>query len=210
MIDDTNPSVALREKKITSTQNAYVPPITFSGAETPIFAGFLEGEWCMNYTTINGSNRTWGCILKAGYQGVRSFTSYIFDRPVTQNSKSGLVIRDAQGRVTFDALSKYGVVVATLSQGQTFTGEVGRQYAGVILVQRQIETLESTDIIGQKVRRFYRTGLSMTTLVGNPVRPYVQLVDVMTSEIYYPTADQNFVRNYGSVPQALVLDVTGY
>jgi len=119
MISDRYKNLELRAKgtvtldtplTTNTTTSCVTGTVTFAGGANPVIA-VAGGKCGMLSLTVSGSTFTFTLVADAA----RTVTYYIFDEPVATVSNYGLVVRNAAGEVTFDALKKYMRVVATIS-----------------------------------------------------------------------------------------------
>ncbi|KAF1005483.1 MAG: hypothetical protein GAK28_03235 [Luteibacter sp.] len=117
--DESFASLALRQKGSTtftaagSYNRSAIAGINVGAGpwETPIlavrsdFPTLVLGMWLngsqWNYTVVAPNNP------QEGQNAGKSLDWWLFDRPADLGSTNGLVVRDAAGRVTFDAYQKY-------------------------------------------------------------------------------------------------------
>lgn len=201
LIDDSNPSLALRQKQTIAT-NARVASFSYSGAETPTIALRSSSPCYLRNIDISGSNRVFhAMITQDAFQA--DVTGYIYDRPVDSGAAWGFKLRDAQGRITFDALGKYGRVATVMNGAGSWTGTAGRDYATTILSFRFRDEILVSSTPGYRHRRVSRT---MAWVNGSTVHVGLQIL----SDIHYPSSEAPIVFwDYGT-PSVLVTDVTGY
>jgi hypothetical protein len=206
LIDDTSPTLSLRKKVVaTSSGNDYLGQVSLANAETPIVVIAPQVFSSALGQTMDGTTMTWSGRREFGYPVATSLTAYCFDRPAAPAASSyGLVIRDANGRVTFDALQKYACLAEVMTTNDTFYGKNGHAYAGLIVGSIfKDETIVDPVNSAYRIRRQWTTGIK-TTSNQLIVAPYI------FNQIRYPSSEEPRVWSDYGAPKVLVMDVTDY
>lgn len=204
LIDDTNPSMALRQRTVLTSNNQTLPQLSVANSDHPSIAirSFNFACW-LSWSSWTGTTRNWTLRLAEGATGSQNVTAYVFDRPTNSGANSGLQVFDALGRLTFDALGKYGRVSGVQNGNGTFVGTAGREYAATILSTRHRDVIEvHPSIPGNRRRTIYQTGVRNS---GNNII----VEDAIVTQLDYPSSETPREIAYGTA-RALILDVTGY
>lgn len=205
LIDDVSPAVSLKQKSNVTVNNLTVPRIDVANSESVVLAVVSAIWWKPSYADWSGTTKRFHHNVVYGTFGSNNLTGYAFDKPSDLvGSNVGLKIRDASGKVTFDAMQKYARVVADMTANGTFTGTSGRTYAGIMLSQYYKDEIAlDPGVPSNRQRNVWGTFLRS---VGNTLQMSTQLI----SQIIYPSGDSPSVIAERGSPRALVLDVTGY
>jgi hypothetical protein len=203
LIDDTNPSLALRSKTtLLSNQSGTYPGWAIMNPEIPSVAARCATPCYPVYVAVSGGTRTH--YFNTSVPGLnRPIDLFYFDRPIDTGLKFGMQLKDTQGRLTFDAAGKTGVVANLIQGNASVNIGAGRSPAGVLMSSYYKEAIEPGLSANERYRRiwksaFYTTGSSIT------------LANTLVTEIHYASTEPvGVLAEYGS-GSLLVLDVTSY
>lgn len=213
--DDTFASLALRAKG-TVTLGTVAPfnrtasaniPVGAGPFDTPILAVRSDYPTLVSWMWLNGSQWTYTVLApnspQEGQNVGKTLDWWLFDRPADLGSSTGLVVRDASNRVTFDAAQRYLRVRGVQTNGANGSVDYGSgvlAYAstrvGVITSVSQLTPGgQYTQTIGFTGARTVGSTVSIVGWLGH------QFTGVIPPDGPYPNVQDG---------QFLVLDVTNY
>jgi hypothetical protein len=207
LVDENNPSLSLRLKSTPSVGSTLVN-VDVTSAEFPVLATRSAAPSYQDAASWIGGGTTRRFQIRSAHNAsAQTIECFVYDRPIASSSTAGLVIRDASGRVTFDALGKYGRVAAVYDGHGTFTGTPGRVYAAIPMAKQSRDHMyphpEIVPVGDWKRRDYYVTGVVAAS--GHTI----QIGPVLVSRIDYTSVQTPFDDVRGTA-KTIIVDVTGY
>lgn len=174
-----------------------------------MFAVRADFTVCVTGASVSGNTWTYTVLSPNGFSeesnAGKSFDWYLFDRPADLGSRSGLVVRDAQSRITFDAAQKYARVrgIMSVGDGDPPSVEFGSGVLACVTTRISIITAVSTVVPGS--RYTYDVSFRGFAIQGTAV----------TCKGWLAHHQDNAIAPDGPYPnlrtgEVLVLDVTNY
>lgn len=205
LISDANPSLALKQKTALSSSGITFGSTSIANSEVPAVAWICDEGCYINSATWTGTTRNIVLNIRAGVASGKAATLYVFDRPVDSGANSGFQVRDSAGRITFDAMGKYGRVANVFAANGAFARVAGRSYAVMVTssIYKDEILLDPINPSTHRLRRITITG-------GRVSATQVIIEDIIQSEISYPSSDTPGVLVNRGFASGVALDVTGY
>ena len=222
-IDDSDPALALREKRTVSVpaatlNNMIYVDVTFTNVEFPMMA--VRTGNTGSYVSVVTASRTGSSITyRIGQTGASplNVVCYFFDRPIPTSTSSGLKIYDTTGKCTFDSNHKHGVIrrevtvsTGTLGSTTTVTKPSGETWAALFLRTSYGRELRDGGQITLNEwwweEYFYQSGVCFNTSAQILVSRWTQRESLLYTNNYQAPLEQYM----DGEAKCLFLDVTGY